>query len=161
MLEVSDAIEAYLAAWRRIDAVQGRAFNLGGGPANAVSLRQVIAAVEDETGRTVETAYSDWRAGDQRYYVSDTRSAARDLGLRPPVPWRRGLAGAGALAARRARPETAGCCANSSDEPNRGGSVVKQSAERARSLARFVGFSDIQGGRPLALNVLGAACRRG
>jgi CDP-paratose 2-epimerase len=93
VLEVSDAIEAYLAAWRRIDAVQGRAFNLGGGPANAVSLRQVIAAVEDETGRTVETAYSDWRAGDQRYYVSDTRSAARDLGLRPPVPWRRGLAG--------------------------------------------------------------------
>jgi CDP-paratose 2-epimerase len=92
VLDVSDAVEAYLAAWRRIDAIKGRAFNLGGGPANAVSLRQVIAAIEDETGRPVETSYSDWRAGDQRYYVSDTRLATRELGLRPPVPWRKGIA---------------------------------------------------------------------
>ena len=92
VLDVSDAIDAYLAAWRRIDAVQGRAFNLGGGPANAVSLRQVVAAIEDETGRPVETHYADWRAGDQRYYVSDTRLAARELGLRSPVPWRKGVA---------------------------------------------------------------------
>jgi CDP-paratose 2-epimerase len=92
VLDVSDAVEAYLAAWRRIDALQGRAFNLGGGPANAVSLRQVLAAIEDQTGRPVETAYSDWRAGDQRYYVSDTRLAMRELGLRPPIPWQRGVA---------------------------------------------------------------------
>ena len=38
VLDVGDAVEAYHAAWRRIDAVQGRAFNLGGGPANAISL---------------------------------------------------------------------------------------------------------------------------
>ncbi|MFL5166367.1 MAG: NAD-dependent epimerase/dehydratase family protein, partial [Microvirga sp.] len=41
VLNVADAVEAYVSAWRRIDAVQGRAFNLGGGPANAVSLRQL------------------------------------------------------------------------------------------------------------------------
>jgi CDP-paratose 2-epimerase len=42
VLHVNDAVAAYLAAWRRIDAVQGHAFNLGGGPANAVSLRQLL-----------------------------------------------------------------------------------------------------------------------
>ena len=31
-LDVGDAVEAYLAAWARIGAVKGRAFNLGGGP---------------------------------------------------------------------------------------------------------------------------------
>ena len=77
VLDVADAVEAYLAAWRRIDAVQGRAFNLGGGPANAVSLRQLLAHIEELLGRPVELDYSDWRAGDQRYYVSDTRRAAR------------------------------------------------------------------------------------
>src|SRR4051812_12710193 len=92
VLEVSDAIEAYLAAWRRIDAVQGRAFNLGGGPPTAVSLRRVTAAVEDERGRTVEPVYWDGGAGDQRYYVPDPRWAGGVWGLRPPVPWRRGLA---------------------------------------------------------------------
>ncbi|HKH34818.1 MAG TPA: NAD-dependent epimerase/dehydratase family protein [Beijerinckiaceae bacterium] len=92
VLNVADAVEAYLSAWRRIDAVQGRAFNLGGGPANAVSLRQLLRHVEDLIGRPVDLAFSDWRAGDQRYYVSDTSRAARELELRPPIPWRTGVA---------------------------------------------------------------------
>jgi CDP-paratose 2-epimerase len=92
ILDISDAVEAYVAAWRRIEAVHGRAFNLGGGPGNAVSLRQLLRYVEDLLGRPVDLAFSDWRAGDQRYYVSSTRRAARELSLRPPVPWRTGVA---------------------------------------------------------------------
>jgi CDP-paratose 2-epimerase len=92
ILDVSDAVDAYLAAWRRIEMVQGRAFNLGGGPANAVSLRQLLSYIEDLLGRPIELTFSDWRAGDQRYYVSNSRRAARELGLRQPVPWRTGVA---------------------------------------------------------------------
>jgi CDP-paratose 2-epimerase len=92
ILDVSDALDAYIAAWRRIDAVQGRAFNLGGGPANAVSLRQLLRHIEGLLGQPVELTFSDWRAGDQRYYVSDTKRAARELGMRQPIPWRTGVA---------------------------------------------------------------------
>jgi CDP-paratose 2-epimerase len=92
ILDVSDAVEAYLAAWRRIEMVQGRAFNLGGGPANAVSLRQLLGHIEDLVGRPVEIGFSDWRAGDQRYFVSDTRRAMEELGLKGPTPWRSGVA---------------------------------------------------------------------
>ena len=92
VLNVADAVEAYVSAWRRIDAVQGRAFNLGGGPANAVSLRQLLRHVEDLIGRPVELSFSDWRAGDQRYYVSDMSRATRALELRSPIPWRTGVA---------------------------------------------------------------------
>ncbi|HVL70940.1 MAG TPA: SDR family NAD(P)-dependent oxidoreductase [Beijerinckiaceae bacterium] len=103
VLDVSDAIAAYLAAWRRIEAVKGRAYNLGGGPANAVSLRQLLRYVEDLLGRRVELDFADWRAGDQRYYVSDARRAARDLDLKPPRPWQEGVAAlADWLAAERA-----------------------------------------------------------
>ena len=92
VMDVGDAVEAYLAAWARIGAVSGRAFNLGGGPANAVSLRQVIAHIGELLGRPVEARYAEWRAGDQRYYVSDTRRAARELDLGPARPWREGVA---------------------------------------------------------------------
>jgi CDP-paratose 2-epimerase len=92
ILHVGDAVEAYCAAWRRIGSVSGRAFNLGGGPANAVSLRRVLTAVGEITGRQVETRVEPWRPGDQRYYVSDRRRADRELGLRSPKPWRDGLA---------------------------------------------------------------------
>ena len=91
ILNVADAVDTYIAAWRHIDRVRGRAFNLDGGPANAVSLRQVIAFIGEITGRPVEARYAEWRAGDQRYYVSDTRRAARELGLRPARPWREGV----------------------------------------------------------------------
>lgn len=92
ILSISDAVDAYVSAWKNIDTIQGRAFNLGGGPSNAVSLRQLLVHIEDVIGRPVETHYSDWRAGDQRYYVSDTRRIARELGLKPPIPWRKGVA---------------------------------------------------------------------
>ncbi|WP_460450894.1 NAD-dependent epimerase/dehydratase family protein [Alsobacter sp. SYSU BS001988] len=92
VLDVKDAVDAYMACWRRIDAVSGQAFNLGGGPDNAISLRQLIAHIEDLVGRKVETRYSDWRAGDQRYYVSDPSRARSALGLGEPAPWRDGVA---------------------------------------------------------------------
>jgi CDP-paratose 2-epimerase len=92
IMDVSDAVDAYIAAWRRIETVQGRAFNLGGGPANAVSLRQLLRYIEALLGRPLELTFSDWRAGDQRYYVSDSKRAARELGLRQPIAWRTGVA---------------------------------------------------------------------
>jgi CDP-paratose 2-epimerase len=92
VLEIDDCVEAYLACWRSIDAIAGQAFNLGGGPANAVSLRQVISCIEEIVGHEVETVSSEWRAGDQRYYVSDTSRAMDAIHLQRPLPWREGLA---------------------------------------------------------------------
>jgi CDP-paratose 2-epimerase len=92
VLNISDAVEAYVQAWRNIDAVRGQAFNLGGGPQNAISLKQLILHIEDIISRPVDTRFSDWRAGDQRYYVSDTRRVRQALGLSAPTPWRAGVA---------------------------------------------------------------------
>ena len=92
ILDVSNAVDAYVRAWQRIDTVRGQAFNLGGGPANAISLRQLLAHIGDLTGRDVDVTYADWRAGDQRYFVADTRVAERALGLPPRVDWRDGVA---------------------------------------------------------------------
>ena len=92
ILDVSNAVDAYVRAWRRIDQVKGRAFNLGGGPANAVSLRQLLSHVETLVGRPVDVRAADWRAGDQRYFVADTRAAEVALGLDAKVDWRTGIA---------------------------------------------------------------------
>jgi CDP-paratose 2-epimerase len=92
ILDVSNAVDAYLSAWQRIDAIAGQAFNLGGGPTNAVSLRRLLAYIGDLIGREVDVSFSDWRAGDQRYFVADTRAAEAALSLAPKVPWRQGVA---------------------------------------------------------------------
>lgn len=92
ILDVGDAVNAYMAAWQKIDRVAGRAFNLGGGPANAISLRQLMHVIEKLVGRPVDISYSDWRAGDQRYFVADTRRARAELNLPRPRGWREGVA---------------------------------------------------------------------
>lgn len=92
ILDVSDAVAAYLSVWRNIDAVSGGAFNLGGGPGNAVSLRRLLGHIGGLLGHEVDVSFSDWRAGDQRYFVADTRAAEAALGLGPKVEWRDGVA---------------------------------------------------------------------
>ena len=96
-----------------MDRVAGRAFNLGGGPANAVSLRQLIGEIEMLLGKRIDVSFSDWRAGDQRYYVSDTRHGARGAGpaaraeLAAGPAAACGLAAVGARAARASKLEAA------------------------------------------------------
>ena len=92
VLDVGDAVSAYVAAWRNIDRIAGRAYNLGGGPANAISLLQLISHIEDLLGRRVDVSFDGWRPGDQRYFVADTRAVQRDLSLPPALGWRIGLA---------------------------------------------------------------------
>ncbi len=91
VLHVGDAVDAYLAAWRNIAAVSGQAFNLGGGPTNAVSLVQLIRQIEELIGRPVKTSFEDWRAGDQRYFVADASAIRTALELKQPLDWREGV----------------------------------------------------------------------
>jgi len=93
ILNVADAVDAYMGCWKGIEQVAGRAFNLGGGPTNAVSLVQLIGYIEELIHRKVEVGFSDWRAGDQRYYVSDPSAIRRELGMSEPLDWRTGVAG--------------------------------------------------------------------
>ena len=92
ILHVQDAVKAYIGAWSRIERVKGRAFNLGGGPANAVSLQQLLRHVESLIGKRLDIKFSDWRAGDQRYFVADTRLIRETFELADPIDWREGVA---------------------------------------------------------------------
>ena len=90
-LWVDDLIDAYQAAYERIDSVSGEVFNIGGGPANTLSLRELVARLEREFGRSLDPAYGDWRPGDQRIFVADIRKAERLLGWKPRVSTTEGV----------------------------------------------------------------------
>jgi CDP-paratose 2-epimerase len=91
VLHIHDAVAAYRAVAAAIDQVVGRAFNLGGGAGNAVSLRMVLEEIAALTGREIESAHQDWRPGDQLYFVADTSRLRQAVGWRPTIAWRDGL----------------------------------------------------------------------
>ena len=72
ILWIDDLVAAMRAAMRNTDDSAGQIFNVGGGPQRAVSVRDVAEHLMDLTGREVPIHMADWRAGDQRIYVSDT-----------------------------------------------------------------------------------------
>jgi CDP-paratose 2-epimerase len=91
VLFVDDLVDALVRAWRYSDDLRGRPFNIGGGPANAISLLELIDMIAQLRGDRPEVRFDDWRAGDQRYYVSDTRAFATATGWRPRVNARAGV----------------------------------------------------------------------
>ncbi|HUD95304.1 SDR family NAD(P)-dependent oxidoreductase [Sphingobium sp.] len=92
ILDVSDAVNAYLGVWRNIARVRGRAFNLGGGVQNAVSLRQLLDFVGTYLKLPLTIEMADWRAGDQRYFVANTHALRTAISLDRRKPWRQGVA---------------------------------------------------------------------
>jgi CDP-paratose 2-epimerase len=85
ILFVEDLVDAMLLACEHADAIAGTAFNIGGGPANSVSLHEVLDLIGELRGHTPNTSFAEERAGDQRYYVADTTRFRRATGWRPLV----------------------------------------------------------------------------
>jgi CDP-paratose 2-epimerase len=91
ILHVSDAVAAYRAVLDRIEATAGQAFNLGGGPTNAISLRMLLGEIAGLTGRELAIRHDSERTGDQPFFVADTRKIEAMLGWKAHVAWREGV----------------------------------------------------------------------
>ena len=86
ILFVTDLLDAYQAAIDKIDVAAGQVYNLGGGPENTLSVWVELGPMlEKLLGRKVQVSQGDWRPGDQRICIMDTRKAQRELGWRPKV----------------------------------------------------------------------------
>jgi CDP-paratose 2-epimerase len=84
-LFVDDLIGAYDAAITAIDRVSGRAYNMGGGASNTLSLLELIGMLDERLGRRMPVAFDDWRPGDQKVFVADARKAEQELGWKARV----------------------------------------------------------------------------
>jgi CDP-paratose 2-epimerase len=91
ILFVEDLVNAFLLAQAKIDSASGQAFNIGGGPEKTVSLLELLELIREKHGGMPKVDFSDWRVGDQRYYVSDTRKFQAATGWAPRVGVREGV----------------------------------------------------------------------
>jgi CDP-paratose 2-epimerase len=93
ILFVDDLVAAFQAAARNIRVTAGQVYNIGGGPANALSVwAELKPRLEHIAGLNLRETMHAWRPGDQPVYVSNTAAAARDFGWHPRVGLDEGLA---------------------------------------------------------------------
>jgi CDP-paratose 2-epimerase len=91
ILAVDDLVDALLLAQEHMATQAGQAFNIGGGPHNTVSLLELLEMIGELLGRKPVFEFDEWRAGDQRYYVSDTGKFQAATGWRPSTSVQEGL----------------------------------------------------------------------
>jgi CDP-paratose 2-epimerase len=91
ILYVDDLVDAFLLAEQQSGALAGRAFNMGGGPGNAISLRDLLDQIDTLHGERPPVTLDEWRTGDQRYYVSDTLAFQSATGWLPRIAAARGI----------------------------------------------------------------------
>jgi len=92
ILFVDDLVAAQRAALAHMARLRGRAWNVGGGIANGVSLLEVLELIAEVTGERPEARFQAPRPGDQKFYVSDCSAFSAVTGWSPAVSPAEGVA---------------------------------------------------------------------
>jgi CDP-paratose 2-epimerase len=85
VLFIEDLVDALLLAMRGIDRLSGHAFNIGGGPDNAISLLELLDMMDTRLGLPLHAHYADGRSTDQRYYVTNSGKFCAATGWAPAI----------------------------------------------------------------------------
>ncbi|MBI2166610.1 MAG: SDR family NAD(P)-dependent oxidoreductase [Chloroflexi bacterium] len=91
VLYIDDLVDCYVKAVEHIGRAAGKSYNIGGGPANTLSLLELLGMLRELLGKKLQYTFSDWRPGDQRVFVCDIRKAREDLGWQPHVGAKEGV----------------------------------------------------------------------
>lgn len=84
-LFIDDVVKLYELAIDNQDIVNGKAYNVGGGPSNTISLIELLDHLDKKLDYQPTLNYADVRPGDQPVFVADIRRAKKDLGWEPLV----------------------------------------------------------------------------
>lgn len=91
VLFAEDLVDAFLLAEHDAYRLAGSAFNIGGGPGNCLSLRELLTLIGELRDEPPAVEHGPWRQGDQRYYVSDTSAFRAATGWQPRIAPRDGV----------------------------------------------------------------------
>lgn len=91
VLFIDDLVDCYLSAIENIHITSGKTYNIGGGPNNRMSLFELLALLEEYSGKKIDYSFDDWRPGDQLVFVCDISKAERDFDWKPKIGVREGV----------------------------------------------------------------------
>jgi CDP-paratose 2-epimerase len=83
VLHVADLVDAVNAARAYLPVVAGKAFNIGGGMSRSVSVKEMLALIEQVCHQRVQCGFEPARPGDQLFYVSDNSRFLNQTGWTP------------------------------------------------------------------------------
>ncbi len=90
VLYVTDLVRAYESFM--LSDLPHAVFNVGGGPAHTLSLLELLDFIREKQKINPELTSTNWRASDQKVYISDISKVKKLLKWEPQIPPQEGLA---------------------------------------------------------------------
>jgi len=91
MVHTSDVCRIFDMLFAKAEQIKGEVFNIGGGPANAISLIDALHEIALQSGKMpTPVTYADWRPKDNKVYISNIHRAT-DLGWAPAIDIQTGI----------------------------------------------------------------------
>ena len=91
LLWIDDLVDAYVGLYDNADKVAGQIYNVGGGPNNILSLLELVDMLKDARVLRQAPAFAEWRDGDQKIFVCDTRKIADAIQWQPTISPSKGV----------------------------------------------------------------------
>jgi CDP-paratose 2-epimerase len=85
VLHANDMVDLYLHAAKNIEKINGRAFNIGGGIENSLSLLELFHLLEHELKIKLNYKKLPPRESDQKFFVADISKISKTLDWNPKV----------------------------------------------------------------------------
>ena len=92
VLHVDDVVSLYFGAVNNFDMVSGKAFNVGGGMINSLSLIELFSHLEKVLKVEIRTKHLPPRVSDQLVFVADNENIEKAIGWTPQVSYSEGIA---------------------------------------------------------------------
>lgn len=91
VLFASDMVNLYFNSLKNIDKCKGKAFNIGGGMENSLSLLELFEFLEIKLQKKLEITNKPWRESDQKIFVANNKKIFDAIGWRPEISKEKGL----------------------------------------------------------------------
>ncbi len=85
LLYIDDLTELYLRSAADPARFTGKVYNIGGGPANTLSLLEFLSHLELVMGKRISYSFGEVRPGDQPIYISDIGRVGQETGWQPKI----------------------------------------------------------------------------
>lgn len=91
VLYIEDLIDAYWFSYKNRKKVKGEIFNIGGGFQNQVGILEFIEYLKKKLDKPIKYKFSNWRPGDQKYFVSNNKKLFDYLKWQPKINLENGV----------------------------------------------------------------------
>jgi CDP-paratose 2-epimerase len=93
ILFVTDAVDLYFKSIEKFEKICGKAFNIGGGINNSVSILELLEIISKKLGVKYKLNYKfiEERSSDQKVFISDNIQISESIGWHPKISYLEGI----------------------------------------------------------------------